>query len=131
MAIWRSTRRSGIFSTNMGFKHYLIGKTIVQFIRTIIKTWCFVLNLNYKFCKTEYKKCSIGNLKERENIGPFSIHPPHSVWNHESLSSCKGSLGLPLLHSLSSVHNPIILQIHDTATNPPQEEVPDCKKTDC
>jgi hypothetical protein len=56
---------------NMGNKNYITDKNNMRFIRTIIKTRCNVLNLNYKSWKTENTNCSLCNLKEEENIGHF------------------------------------------------------------
>ena len=54
----------------MGNKHYITDKNNMQFIRTIIKTRCNVLNLNYKSWKTKHTTFSIFNLKD-ENIENF------------------------------------------------------------
>lgn len=56
---------------NMANKNYITDKNNMQLIRTIIKTRCNVLNLNYKSWKTENTNCSLCNLKEEENIGHF------------------------------------------------------------
>ena len=60
-----------LLNKQLGNKHYITDSNSTKLIKWVIKVRCNMLNLNFKFWKTENILCPICNLKEEEDMVHF------------------------------------------------------------